>query len=122
MTKRILTVDDSKTIRDMLRFTLTGADFDVVQAEDGVDGLRVLAANPDVDVIITDINMPNMDGFTFIEHVRQDAAHKSTPVLVLTTESGADKKARARQAGATGWIVKPFDPNKLLDVIRKVLP
>ena len=109
MSKRILTVDDSKTIRDMLRFTLTGADFDVVQAEDGVDGLRVLAANPDVDVIITDINMPNMDGFTFIEHVRQDAAHKSTPVL-------------ARQAGATGWIVKPFDPNKLLDVIRKVLP
>jgi two-component system chemotaxis response regulator CheY len=122
MSKRILTVDDSKTIRDMLNFTLSGAGFSVAQAEDGVDGLRVLAATPDVEVIITDINMPNMDGFTFIEHVRKDPLHKSTPILVLTTESGADKKARARQSGATGWIVKPFDPNKLLDVIRKVLP
>ncbi|MEQ8247282.1 MAG: response regulator [Alphaproteobacteria bacterium] len=122
MAKCVLTVDDSKTIRDMLKFTLAGAGFQVHQAEDGVDGLRALKAAGTVDVIITDINMPNMDGFEFIENVRRDAAYKSTPILVLTTESGADKKTRARAAGATGWIVKPFDPQKLLDVIRKVSP
>jgi two-component system, chemotaxis family, chemotaxis protein CheY len=122
MAKCVLTVDDSKTIRDMLKFTLAGAGFQVQQAEDGVDGLRTLKAAGAVDVIITDINMPNMDGFEFIENVRRDAAYKSTPILVLTTESGADKKTRAREAGATGWIVKPFDPQKLLDVIRKVSP
>jgi len=122
MSKSILTVDDSKTIRDMLKFTLAGAGFQVHQAEDGVDGLRALEAAPGVDVIITDINMPNMDGFEFIENVRRNNEHKATPILVLTTESGADKKTRAREAGATGWIVKPFDPEKLLDVIRKVSP
>ena len=122
MAKCVLTVDDSKTIRDMLKFTLAGAGFQVQQAEDGVDGLRTLKAAGAVDVIITDINMPNMDGFEFIENVRRDAAYKSTPILVLTTESGADKKTRAREAGATGWIVKPFDPQKLLDVILKVSP
>ena len=122
MAKCVLTVDDSKTIRDMLKFTLAGAGFQVQQAEDGVDGLRALKAAGAVDIIITDINMPNMDGFEFIENVRRDAAYKSTPILVLTTESGADKKTRARAAGATGWIVKPFDPQKLLDVIRKVSP
>jgi two-component system chemotaxis response regulator CheY len=122
MAKSILTVDDSKTIRDMLKFTLAGAGFVVHQAEDGQDGLRALDAARDVDVIITDINMPNMDGFEFIEHVRQINQYKSTPILVLTTESGTDKKTRAREAGATGWIVKPFDPEKLLDVIRKVSP
>jgi two-component system, chemotaxis family, chemotaxis protein CheY len=122
MPKNILTVDDSKTIRDMLKFTLAGAGLDVVQAEDGVDGLRVLGEVSGVDVIITDINMPNMDGFEFIENVRRDPSYKATPILVLTTESSTDKKTRARAAGATGWIVKPFDPQKLLDVIRKVSP
>ncbi|NQV80758.1 MAG: response regulator [Alphaproteobacteria bacterium] len=122
MSKSILTVDDSKTIRDMLKFTLASAGFDVSQAEDGVDGLRVLKSAGAFDIIITDINMPNMDGFEFIENVRRDPEYKSTPILVLTTESGPDKKMRAREVGATGWIVKPFDPQKLLDVIRKVSP
>ncbi len=119
MSKIILTVDDSRTMRDMLRLALVQAGFEVVQAEDGVHGLEVLAgSNP--DVIVTDINMPRMDGFGFIEGVRKDEKHRAIPILVLTTESDAEKKARARQAGATGWIVKPFDPVKLVDAIRRV--
>jgi two-component system chemotaxis response regulator CheY len=106
-------------MRDMLRLALVQAGFEVVQAEDGVHGLEVLAgSNP--DVIVTDINMPRMDGFGFIEGVRKDEKHRAIPILVLTTESDAEKKARARQAGATGWIVKPFDPVKLVDAIRRV--
>jgi two-component system chemotaxis response regulator CheY len=115
----ILTVDDSRTMRDMLRLALADAGYDVVQAVDGVHGLEVLA-DSDPTVIITDINMPRMDGFGFIDNVRRDEKHRSTPILVLTTESDDDKKARARAAGATGWIVKPFDPTKLVDVIRRV--
>ncbi len=115
----ILTVDDSRTMRDMLRLALTNADFEVVQAVDGVDGLDVLGRN-DPDVIITDINMPNMDGFGFIEGVRKSERHCAIPILVLTTESDAEKKQRARDSGATGWIVKPFDPVKLIDAIRRV--
>jgi two-component system chemotaxis response regulator CheY len=115
----ILTVDDSRTMRDMLRLALADAGYDVVQAVDGDHGLEVLA-DSDPRVIITDINMPRMDGFGFIDSVRRDERYRSTPILVLTTESDADKKARARAAGATGWIVKPFDPTKLVDVIRRV--
>lgn len=121
MSKRILTVDDSKTIRDMLAFTLTKAGYEVVQAEDGQQGLDALARNA-VDVVITDINMPVMDGFEFIRRMRAMPAWKATPILVLTTETSAEKKGQARSAGATGWIVKPFDPNKLLAVIDKVSP
>ena len=116
---RILTVDDSRTMRDMLRMALVKAGFEVIEAVDGVHGLEVLeGAAP--DVIITDINMPRMDGFGFIEAVREDGAHRATPILVLTTESDPAKKSRARQAGATGWIVKPFHPDKLIEAIRKV--
>lgn len=119
MTKTVLTVDDSRTMRDMLMLALTEAGFKVVQAVDGIDGLEALyAAN--ADVIITDINMPRMDGFGFIEGVRANQRHRATPILVLTTESDAEKKARARAAGATGWIVKPFNPEKLVDAIRRV--
>ncbi len=119
MSMTILTVDDSRTMRDMLRLALVQAGYEVVQAEDGVHGLEVLAtSNP--DVIVTDINMPRMDGFGFIEGVRADAKHRAIPILVLTTESDAEKKNRARQAGATGWIVKPFDPVKLVEAIRRV--
>lgn len=121
MSKRILTVDDSRTIRDMLRHTLAGAGYDVVQAEDGVHGIEVLGADR-VDVIITDLNMPRLDGIGFIRHLRQDAVHKATPILILTTESDARKRAEGKAAGATGWIVKPFDPAKLLDVVRRVCP
>ncbi|MCR9137865.1 MAG: response regulator [Alphaproteobacteria bacterium] len=115
----VLTVDDSRTIRNMLLMTLSGAGYDTLQAEDGVHGLEVLGGSAP-DVIITDINMPRMDGFGFIENVRSSEQHRGIPILVLTTESDAEKKDRARQAGATGWIVKPFDPDKLLNAIQRV--
>jgi two-component system, chemotaxis family, chemotaxis protein CheY len=119
MSKTILTVDDSRTMRDMLMLALSDAGFRVVQAEDGMHGLEVLQ-NEEPDVIVTDINMPRMDGFGFIEGVRRDAKHRAVPILVLTTESDAEKKDRARRAGATGWIIKPFDPLKLVAAIRRV--
>lgn len=119
MTKKILTVDDSRTMRQMLEVTLTSAGFEVFQAGDGVEGLVTLeSTNP--DVIITDINMPRMDGFEFIEGVRMNERHRAIPILVLTTEADAEKKDRARRAGATGWIVKPFDPEKLVNAIKRV--
>ncbi|HYZ64641.1 MAG TPA: response regulator [Acetobacteraceae bacterium] len=121
MDQLVLTVDDSRTIREMLRLTLTDAGFRVVQANDGAHGLEVLDAERP-DLIVTDINMPVMDGFGFIEGVRRKPAHRSTPILVLTTEADAEKKSRARQAGATGWIVKPFSPVKLVEVLRRVAP
>jgi two-component system chemotaxis response regulator CheY len=117
--KTILTVDDSRTMRDMLRLALAEAGYRVVQAVDGVEGLERLNAEG-ADVIITDINMPNLDGLGFIERVRSDQRHRATPILVLTTESEPEVKDRARKAGATGWIVKPFDPSKLVDAIRRV--
>ena len=119
MTKTVLTVDDSRTMRDMLMLALKDAGYRVVQAEDGVHGLEVLQAESP-DIVITDINMPRMDGFGFIEGMRADPAFSAVPVLVLTTESDAAKKQRAREAGATGWIVKPFDPVKLVDAVRRV--
>ena len=119
MTVTVLTVDDSRTMRDMLRLALAEAGYRVVQAEDGVHGLEVLAAETP-RVIVTDINMPRLDGFGFIEQVRADPAWRGLPILVLTTESDAAKKERARRAGATGWIVKPFDPVKLIEAIRRV--
>jgi two-component system, chemotaxis family, chemotaxis protein CheY len=115
----ILTVDDSRTMRDMLKMSLLKAGFQVVQAEDGVHGLEVLQEQH-ADVIITDINMPRMDGFGFIDAVRGKEKYRGVPILVLTTESGDDLKRRARNAGATGWIVKPFDPVKLVRAIDMV--
>lgn len=120
MTKTILTVDDSRTMRDMLKMALVESGYNVIQAVDGVHGLEVLHASPIPDVIVTDINMPKMDGFGLIEAVRKDERYRSVPILVLTTESDAAKKQRAKQSGATGWIVKPFDPVKLIAAIRKV--
>ena len=121
MTKKILTVDDSATMRNMLRSTLAAAGYEVIQAEDGVQGIKALDGQK-FDLIITDINMPNMDGLTFIEQLRDKPEHKSTPVLVLTTENEPEKKSRARRAGATGWLVKPFDPQKLVATINRVSP
>ncbi len=121
MSKRVLTIDDSKTIRDMLMLTLAEAGFEVLQAVDGQDGLDVLEKEK-VDVVITDINMPRMDGYGVIRHLRSSSAHKSMPILVLTTESEAEKKNLARAAGATGWMVKPFDPERLVATINKVAP
>ncbi len=119
MSTTVLTVDDSRAMRDMLRHSLVAAGFRVLQAEDGVHGLEVLETETP-DVIVTDINMPRMDGFGFIEAVRRDETKRAMPVLVLTTETDTDKKNRARAAGATGWIVKPFDPVKLVEAIRRV--
>lgn len=115
----VLTVDDSHAMRDMLRHSLMAAGYRVIQAEDGLHGLEVLASERP-DVIVTDINMPRMDGFDFIKAVRQDISHRGIPVLVLTTEVDVEKKNRAREAGATGWIVKPFDPEKLVEAVRRV--
>ena len=119
MTKTVLTVDDSRTMRDMLHLALSEVGYRVLQAVDGLDGLAVLEGESP-DVIVTDINMPRMDGFGFIEGVRKDSRHRATPILVLTTESDGAKKARAREAGATGWIIKPFNPAKLVDALRRV--
>ena len=121
MAKRILTIDDSKTMRDMLMLTLADAGFDVLQAVDGQDGLDVLVKER-VDVVITDINMPRMDGYEVIRQLRGNPDHKTTPILVLTTESEAEKKNLAREAGATGWMVKPFDPDRLIATVRKGAP
>lgn len=121
MAKRVLTVDDSKTMRDMVGFTLRGAGFEVLEAEDGVRALAVLNGAT-VDLVITDINMPNMDGVTLVRHLRAKPNFSSIPILILTTEGGEEKKAEGRAAGATGWIVKPFAPDKLLQVVNKVCP
>ncbi len=120
MPTTVLTVDDSRTMRDMLKRALDDAGFHVLQAEDGVEGLEILAReNP--DVVVTDINMPRLDGFGFIEAVRRDLSRRTMPILVLTTEVDGEKKRRAKNAGATGWIVKPFDPEKLVAAIRRVI-
>ena len=121
MATTILTVDDSRTMRELIRHCLTDAGFEVITAEHGADGLAKLE-NSTPDAIITDINMPVMDGFQFIENVRAMDSRKRVPILVLSTESDTDKKARARDAGATGWIVKPFDAVKLVGALKRVLP
>lgn len=120
MTKCILVVDDSETVRQVLQLTLTNAGFDVVEAEDGLEALDKLAHNS-VDMMITDLNMPNMDGLDLIKKVREDGAHRFTPIVMLTTESSEEKKLAGRKAGASGWIVKPFKPEQLLKVVKLVL-
>ncbi len=118
---RVLAIDDSRTIRDMVRLTLEREGFHTDLAEDGVHGIEVLEgleAHP--DAILTDVNMPRLDGFGFIEEVRKREAYAGIPILVLTTESARDLKLRARAAGATGWIVKPFDPARLVGALRTV--
>ena len=124
MSLSILAVDDSRTIRDMLNLALTQAGFTPQVAEDGVHGLEVLEDMVDdgapPDAIITDINMPRMDGFGFIDAVRAQDRHRAVPILVLSTESADELKARARTAGASGWIVKPFDPVKLVRALNMV--
>ena len=120
MGKCILTVDDSSTMRQMIAFTLKGADFEVLEAGDGVEALEV-APGKKLSLIITDVNMPRMDGLTLVQHLRGIPEFKFTPILVLTTESGVDMKQKGKEAGATGWIVKPFSPEKLLEVVNKVI-
>jgi two-component system chemotaxis response regulator CheY len=121
MAKTALIVDDSPTMRQMVAFTLREAGFEVVEAENGQDALNKITAQK-VNIVITDLNMPVMDGFTFIKNVRAMPALKYVPILMLTTESQVSKKEQGKAAGATGWIVKPFDIDKLLQTIAKVLP
>ena len=119
MTTRILAIDDSRTIRNLLTMALEKAGFAVTTAVDGVDGVAKFREEH-ADLVITDVNMPNKDGFGVIEDIRAGDKNRAVPVLVLTTESGAALKDRARKAGATGWIVKPFDPPKLVKALQMV--
>lgn len=118
--RSILTVDDSASMRQMVAFTLKGAGYDVVEACDGVDALGKAKARK-VDLVITDLNMPNKDGIALIKELRALPDYKFTPILMLTTESGDNKKQAGKAAGATGWIVKPFNPDQLLKTVGKVL-
>lgn len=119
MSLAVLAIDDSRTMRNLLSAALGRVGYEVDLAEDGRDGLERFA-NSDPDVVITDINMPNLDGFGFIEAARELARDRLVPILVLTTESAPELRARARKAGATGWIVKPFDDEKLVWAIERV--
>ena len=119
MSKRIMTVDDSSSVRQMVGFTLKDAGYEVLEAVDGKDALAKLSGT--VDMIITDLNMPNMDGIELIRQVRTLPDYKFIPIVMLTTESQAEKKQAGKDAGATGWIVKPFKPEQLLAVVKKVV-
>ncbi len=120
MAKTILAVDDSTSIRQMVAFTLKSAGYAVIEAADGQEGLDKAGANA-IDLILTDQNMPRMDGLALIKALRALPQFASTPILMLTTESSDDMKNQGRAAGATGWLVKPFDPHKLLEVVKKVI-
>lgn len=120
MDKMILAVDDSPSIRQMVQFTLKGAGYKVIEAEDGLDALEK-ARQHKVSLVLTDQNMPNMDGFMLIRSLREMPQYQSVPILVLTTESSDEMKAKGRAVGATGWLVKPFDPVRLLDIVRRVI-
>jgi len=120
MSKTILAVDDSASIRQMVAFTLKGAGYNVVEAGDGEEGLAKAKAGG-VDLVLTDQNMPKMDGLTLVKSLRGLPQYASTPILMLTTESSDQMKANGKAAGATGWLVKPFDPAKLLEVVKKVV-
>jgi two-component system chemotaxis response regulator CheY len=119
--KKVLIVDDSVSMRQMVGFTLREGGFEVIEAEHGQDALDKLQGAP-VDLVITDLNMPVMDGITLIQNLRSQPAMKTKPILMLTTEGLVGKKEQGKAAGATGWIVKPFDPEKLLQTVAKVLP
>jgi len=116
----ILAVDDSASMRQMVAFTLKGAGHRVIEASDGLEALD-FAKSQGVNLVITDVNMPNMDGISLIRELRCLSAYRFTPLLMLTTESSPDKKRRGKAAGATGWIVKPFNPQQLLNTVTKVL-
>jgi two-component system chemotaxis response regulator CheY len=120
MTKRIMIADDSATMRQLVSLVLKESGYTVVEAIDGRDAFRKLRADP-VDMIITDVNMPNMDGITLVREVRAQSICRFIPIIVLTTEGSEAKKQEGQTAGATGWIVKPFNREQLQAVVRKVL-
>ncbi|VAW87670.1 Chemotaxis regulator - transmits chemoreceptor signals to flagellar motor components CheY [hydrothermal vent metagenome] len=117
---KILAVDDSASMRQMVAFTLKSAGHEVVEAVDGKNALDI-ARKQSFNLVITDVNMPNMDGLTLTKELRGLANFKFTPILILTTEAGGDKKVKGKAAGATGWLVKPFNPEQLLSTIKRVL-
>lgn len=118
--KTIMTVDDSASLRQMISIVLRGGGYEVIEAVDGVDALSKLQGQ-DLHLFLTDINMPNMDGLEFTRRLRAMPQYKFVPIVLLTTESHAEKKAQGKSAGATAWIVKPFDPDQLMAVVRKVM-
>ena len=120
MGKVIITVDDSASVRQMVSFTLQAAGYEVITAVDGQDALGKLNRGA-IHMVITDLNMPNLDGIGLIRQLRADAKHKFLPIIMLTTESQVEKKQEGKAAGATGWIVKPFKPEQLVAVVKKVL-
>ena len=119
MAKRIIAVDNSKTMREMISVTLRAAGFEVTVAEDGQKALSMLRA-AQIDLVITDLNMPNLDGISLIRALRADPRHRVVPILMLTTEQDPARKAEGRAAGATGWLVKPFAPEKLIELAHRV--
>ena len=121
MSRKVLTVDDSATIRQALNVALAGAGYEVVEATDGIDALRKLAVDK-VDMVVTDLNMPNMNGVDLIREIRNRPGNRFTPIVMLTTESEHKKKQEGKAAGASGWIVKPFRPEQLLSVVKMVCP
>jgi two-component system chemotaxis response regulator CheY len=120
MNKTIMTVDDSVSVRMMVGFALKDAGYEIVEAENGLDALAKLDEH-DIRMVVADVNMPEMDGIEFVRKMRQHPKHKFTPVVMLTTESHESIKAKGKEAGATGWIVKPFKPQQLVNVVRKVI-
>jgi two-component system, chemotaxis family, chemotaxis protein CheY len=120
MTNTVLTVDDSKAIRDMVSFTLTAAGYEVIEAADGVEGLEQLRRRK-VSLVLTDLNMPRMNGLDFLVNARKEPNGTGVPIVLLTTESKPEMKARGKELGATGWISKPFDAQMLLAVAKKLV-
>lgn len=120
MGKKILIVDDSRTIRQQVSFTLTKGGYQVVEAEDGIQGIEKLKSEGDVAMVISDVNMPNMDGLEMLENISKDASIKKVPIIMLTTEGSGDLINRAKSAGAKGWLVKPFEPDQLIAAVNKL--
>lgn len=120
MGKKILIVDDSRTIRQQVRFTLEKSGFSVVEGVDGSNGIQVLGENPDISLIISDVNMPNMDGLQMLETIKGGGQNAALPVLMLTTEGNTELIDRAKKAGAKGWLVKPFQPENLVAAVTKL--
>lgn len=121
MSDNILIVDDSASVREVISIGLSDAGYNVIAGTNGEDGLDLLSKNDDIKLIITDLNMPVMDGIAFLREVRKIERYKYLPILILTTESQEQKKMEAKQAGATGWIIKPFVNEKLISVVKKVI-
>lgn len=120
MSKKILIVDDSRTIRQQVSFTLSKGGFTVVEAEDGQDGIAKLGANADIAMIISDVNMPNMNGIEMVEAIKAAGKHGAVPIVMLTTEGSGELIERAKAAGAKGWLVKPFKPDQLIAAVNKL--